>query len=47
MELRQWTSRRRDPWRRSPFARLRGFVLVWIVPILVVLMLSFIAAAHP
>jgi hypothetical protein len=47
MELRQWTSRRHDPWRHSPFARLREFVLVWVVPILVILMLSFLAAAHP
>jgi hypothetical protein len=46
MELRQWTSRR-YPWRRSPFARLQGFVLVWVVPILVVLVLSFVAAGHP
>ena len=47
MELRQWTSRRRDPWRRSPFERLPEFVVVWVVPILVILMLSFFAAAHP
>jgi hypothetical protein len=47
MELRQWTSRRHDPWRRSPFEGLRGFVIVWVVPILVILMLSFFAAAHP
>jgi RHS repeat-associated protein len=38
--------RRRDPWRRSPFARLYGFVVVWIVPILVILMLAFFAAAQ-
>jgi hypothetical protein len=44
MELRQWMSRRRDPWRRSPFER---FVFLWLVPILVILMLSFFAAAHP
>lgn len=47
MELRQWTSRRRDPRRQSLSERLQGFVLVWIVPILVILMLSFFAAAHP
>ena len=47
MELRQWTTGRRDEWRRSPFARLGEFVLVWVVPILVILMLSFLAAAHP
>ena len=47
MELRQWTSRRRDPRRRSPFEGLRGFVVVWVVPILVIVMLSFLEAAHP
>jgi hypothetical protein len=47
MILRQWTSPRRDPWRRSPVERLREFVLVWIVPIAVILMLAFFAAAHP
>jgi hypothetical protein len=47
MELRQWASRRRDPRRRSPFKRLKRFVLLWVVPILVILMLSFFAAAHP
>jgi hypothetical protein len=47
MILRHWTGPRRDPWRRSPVERLREFVIVWIVPIAVILMLAFFAAAHP
>jgi hypothetical protein len=47
MVLRQWTDPHRDPWRRSPVERLREFVLLWIVPIAVILMLAFFAAAHP
>jgi hypothetical protein len=46
MVLRQWTPRR-DPFGRSPVERLREFVLVWIVPVAVMLMLAFFAAAHP
>ena len=46
MDLRQWTEPR-DPWRPSLVERLRGFVILWVVPIAVVMMLAFFAAAHP
>ena len=47
MVLRQWTGSPRGPGKRSPFERLQGFVVVWIVPIAVILSLAFFAAAHP
>ena len=47
MNLRQWTGRRRTASAATGHERLWGFVVVWVVPILVILALSFFAAAHP
>jgi hypothetical protein len=46
MFLRQWMGFR-DPWRLSPSKRFSRFVSLWVVPIAVVLVLSFLVAAHP